>query len=148
MEYMLRRGDTMEMLSVRFGVPVCMIMRANPGKAMRPGCVLTIPPITFCEKTRQYTVCCDDTLFAIARKYGTTMYDISRMNPEIAREGLREGMVLRLPERMQIYTCKPTDTIGTVCEKFGITEERLRSYNTLEKNLYQGLQLRIPRSKL
>ena len=54
-EYRIRRGDTLPKLSAKFGVPVCMIVRANEKvfheKAFRIGSTVKIPEIDFCSRT-------------------------------------------------------------------------------------------------
>ena len=147
MEHILRRGESPEMLSVRYGVPVCMIVKANGG-TLQTGRNLMIPEKHDCCGERRYTVRRGDTLFGIAARYGTTMYDLCRKNPGVFSGKLTEGTELYLPAPMRIYTCGPLDTVKSVCEKFNITEDSLRRYNPLEKNLYQGLQLKIPESQL
>lgn len=143
MTHILRRGETPEQLSARYGVPVCMLMKANRGRQMAPGRALIIPERGSCGG-RSYRVKKGDTLYSIAQKNNTTMYDLSKENPGVFSGGLADGMVIRLPEASRIYTCGVLDTVQSVCERFGIAEEALRSCNPLEKNLYQGLQLKIP----
>ena len=136
MKHVLRRGETLEMLSVRYGIPVCMLVKANRGKRIVTGQSLTIPRITFCENGRSYLVQAGDTLYSIAQKNNTTMYDLCKENPGLSSGRVSAGMLLRLPQAEQIYTCGVLDTVASVCEKFGITEEALRSCNSFEKNLY------------
>ena len=87
-----------------------------------------------------------DTLFSIAQENGATMYDLCRKNPGVCSGRVCVGMEIILPKAEKIYTCGALDTVASVCKKFGITEQGLRSCNLLEKNLYQGLQLKIPPS--
>ena len=146
MEHILRRGETAEMLSVRYWVPVCMLMKANGG-SLQYGQRLKIPSRNFCEEKNKYMVRSGDTLYSVAQRHGTTMYDLCRKNPGVFSGKLSEGMELFLPKPMRIYTCGPLDTVASVCEKFGISDAEIRRWNVLEKNLYQGLQLKIPVSK-
>lgn len=150
MEHRWTRGDTPEKLSVRYGIPACMLMQANRGKKMIPGTVFAIPEITDCmeapcaKKQRQYVLRQNDTLFSIAREFHTTMYEILQCNGIEHPARLLPGMRILLPEPVKIYTCSATDTIPGVCEKLHLTETELRRCNRLENGLYLGLQLRIP----
>ena len=46
--YILKPRDTLASLSARFGVPVCMIVRANGGIKLSAGAKIKIPPDNFC----------------------------------------------------------------------------------------------------
>ena len=142
MYHILRRGETLEQLSVRYGIPVCMIVRANP--QIRIGAKLMIPPRNFCHAARRYTIRKGDTLFRIAETHNTTMFALLQKNPAIDPQNLREGDELLLPPPARIYTCRAVDTIRSVSEHFGISEEKLRKANNLSDGLYHGMQLILP----
>ena len=82
--YTVQRGDTLSAIARRFGTTVSAIVAenniANPNLIF-PGQVLRIPtdggeP----GETISYTVQRGDTLSAIARRYGTTVAEIVRLN--------------------------------------------------------------------
>ena len=54
--HVLARTETLEMLSARYGVPVCMIIRANHLGAedrLFAGRKLQIPPVDYCWKAEE-----------------------------------------------------------------------------------------------
>ncbi len=142
MFHILRRGETLEHLSVRYGIPVCMIVRANPH--IRIGARLTIPELDFCSSARSYTVCAGDTLYRIAEKHSTTMFAILQQNPALDPQNLREGEAILLPPPARIYTCRATDTVRSIAAHFGISEDSLRKANGISDGVYHGMQLILP----
>jgi hypothetical protein len=45
----MRKKDTLERLSADYGVPICMIVRANGGQLrFQPGDLVAIPPWHYC----------------------------------------------------------------------------------------------------
>lgn len=135
MLHTIARGETPELLSARYGIPVCMLLRANPH--FRVGETISIPPPYFCS-ARRYTVRTGDTLYSIAQKHHIPMYLI----PHPAE--LCAGETLLLPPPMRIHTCRPTDTVRSVAAQYGISEARLRAYNGISGGLYHGMQLILP----
>jgi len=146
MFHILKRGESPEHLSVRYGMPICMIIRANPDKRFSAGCRITIPEKAFCSPIHRYTIVSGDTLYRIAEKHSTSMYALLKQNPSLDPQNLREGTVIILPPPSRIYTCRATDTIRSVAEQFGISEESLRRENLLSDGLYNGMQLILPES--
>ncbi|MBR4078699.1 MAG: LysM peptidoglycan-binding domain-containing protein [Christensenellaceae bacterium] len=142
MFHILRRGETLEQLSVRYGIPVCMLVRANP--QIRIGAKLVIPSPDFCRSALRYTVRKGDTLFRIAEKHSTTMFALLQKNPSIDPQNLQDGDELLLPPPARIYTCRAADTVRSVAERFGISEDALRKANNLSDGLYHGMQLILP----
>ena len=100
--YTVKRGDTLYNLSRRFGVSVEAIRRASGlrGYALRIGQKLNIPTGT-AQKTQAggwtYTVKRGDTLFTIARRFGTTVAALRSAN------GLRSNAI-RIGQRLIIPT--------------------------------------------
>ena len=147
--YTLRSKDTLSALSARFGVPVCMIMRANSSVSMRPGAKLRIPPIDFCDKggIPQYIVKKGETLLDIAKAHGTTPIAIMRENALSPSVQLREGEALSIPappENTKIYICKATDTLEGLSRQFGVKPELLRALNPGVTQVYAGAQIFVP----
>ena len=79
-----------------------------------------------------YTVEEGDTLYSIARLYGTTVADILAANPGLG-EMIYIGQILCVPIpkpcRGQKYTVQPGDTFYNISRKFGITVSELMAAN-------------------
>ena len=104
-------------------------------------------------RTRTLTVYvrAGDTLWAIAREYGTTVEAIARENRIVDPNRIFAGERLRitLPARgsgEEIYTVRRGDTTISIAGKFGVTLSALEDRNGLERGetIYAGDKLSIP----
>lgn len=96
-DYTVQAGDSLWLIANRFGTTVDAIMRLN-GLAtdlLRIGQVLKVPSSQTPSYT-EYTVQPGDSLWLIARKYGTTVDAIMRLNG-LTTDRLSIGQVLRIP---------------------------------------------------
>jgi LysM repeat protein len=103
-----------------------------------------------------------ETISAIANKYNITVYELYRLNPE-ARDGLHPGLVLMLPgskaamaqqeqesrmkdQEFKTHTVKKGETVYSLAQKYEISEETLKRYNTqlYSAELRTGEALKIP----
>lgn len=108
-------------------------------------------------RTRTLTVYvrADDTLWAIAREYGTTVEAIVRENRIVDPNRIFAGERLRitLPARgsgEEIYTVRRGDTPISIAGKFGVTLSALEDRNGLERGetIYAGDKLSIPGARM
>ena len=104
-------------------------------------------------RTRTLTVYvrAGDTLWAIAREYGTTVEAIARENRIVDpnRKFAGERLRITLPARgsgEEIYTVRRGDTPISIAGKFGVTLSALEDRNGLERGetIYAGDKLSIP----
>lgn len=104
-----------------------------------------------------YTVPAKMTLYSLSREYGMNSQDIVRLNPEIAENGgLKEGMVIRLPEKKVqeneintdnylFYEVKPKQTEYSLTRNLGLDYKELMELNPeLSRGLQAGMILKIP----
>lgn len=108
-------------------------------------------------RTRTLTVYvrAGDTLWAIAREYGTTVEAIARENRIVGPNKIFAGERLRitLPARgngEEIYTVRRGDTPISIAGKFGVTLSALEDRNGLERGetIYAGDKLSIPGARM
>jgi len=108
-------------------------------------------------RTRTLTVYvrAGDTLWAIAREYGTTVEAIARENRIVDPNRIFAGERLRitLPTRgngEEIYTVRRGDTPISIAGKFGVTLSALEDRNGLERGetIYAGDKLSIPGARM
>ena len=115
--YTLRSGDTLSRVAAKFKVPLAALTAANKNEIpdpnrVRAGQKITVPdpkaaavaiaaPISSAseaDSSKLYTVAKGDTLGAIARRFGTTIPDLVRLNDlSGASAMIREGRQLKLP---------------------------------------------------
>jgi peptidoglycan endopeptidase LytE len=112
--YTVKSGDTLSAIAARFGVSLSALLRANnlaDAHRLRIGQVLRIPgspvprsaataqdrPAAPQMETQTHTVSAGDTLWAIARRHGTTPQRIAALNGISETATLRIGQRLRLP---------------------------------------------------
>lgn len=105
-------------LGRRYGAQVNSIMAANNKKNLKPGDTIKIPtgrkataistpvkaktvetslPVQQEEILTSYKVGKSETLYAISRRFNTTVDEIKRIN-KLSSNSLREGQVLRIPD--------------------------------------------------
>lgn len=93
-----------------------------------------------------YTVRPGDTLWAIARRYGTTVSAIAAENDIPNPSLIYPGQVFRIPVGDTLYTIRPGDTLWSLARRFGTTVEALASLNRIQNPnlIYAGRTLIIP----
>lgn len=107
-----------------------------------------------------YTVPPKKTLYSLGKEFGVESSEIVRLNPEIMEQGgLKEGMVLRLPQKklpeveantdeFVFYEVKPKQTEYSISRNLGITYQELKDLNPdLADGLKAGMVLKLPRDK-
>ncbi|MDM9632621.1 LysM peptidoglycan-binding domain-containing protein [Robiginitalea sp. M39] len=105
-----------------------------------------------------FTVPPKQTLYSLSQEYGISREEILRLNPEIVEQGgLKEGMVLRLPEKQPeslpeseyvFYEVRPKQTQYSLTRQLGIGYADLLNANPeIASGLKAGMVLQIPRDK-
>lgn len=90
-------GDTLELISARYGVSLSALIEANglrDPRRLQAGQVLRLPPPGAVAMIRP-----GDTLEALAARYGVSVRQLQAANPSLAPEALPVGGWLRLPAR-------------------------------------------------
>ena len=110
------------------------------------GQVLKLPSSSTIS-TDTYTVKSGDSLYAIAKKYNTTVDTLKSLN-NLTSNTLSIGQVLKLPATStDTYTVKSGDTLYAIANKYNTTVDALKSLNNLTSNtLSIGQTLKIPNS--
>lgn len=95
--YTVKSGDTLWLLANRYGTTVDAIKRLNglTSDILQIGQVLRIP-VSQTQQYITYTVRSGDTLWLLAKRYGTTVDVIKKMNG-LTSDNLSIGQVLRIP---------------------------------------------------
>ncbi len=108
-----------------------------------------------------YTVKRGDTLWEIARRYGTTVNQIAQINNISNPNLIFPGQVLRILENSTIqgneeratgsiiYTVRPGNTLSEIANAYGVTVEHIQEINDIQNPnlIFPGEQLRITESR-
>ena len=98
---------------------------------------------------RRYRIRRGDTIYLLAKEYGTTTGNILSLNPQITDvRNLQIGSVITIPippENSYIYVVRPGDTLYSIARSQGVTVEDIMRYNYIESDytVYPGQQLLI-----
>ncbi|MCL4530148.1 MAG: LysM peptidoglycan-binding domain-containing protein [Chloroflexi bacterium] len=96
-QYVIQWGDTLAKIAARYGTSVSAILAVNPQLANRPSWIYAGEVITLPAAPTYYTVQRGDTLRIIAARYGTTVYGLQSLNPQIWNPNIiYVGQVIRV----------------------------------------------------
>lgn len=122
--HVVEAGNTLYGLHVKYKVSIEEIIEANPTTAqgLQPGMKLYIPYNPTEEElakekrpTTTHKVKRKETLFGISKMYDCTVEDLLKLNPEVEKEGLKNGQEILVPAS--------TDTAKTPEPKVELKEE-------------------------
>jgi len=172
--YKVQQGETIFSIGKAFNVSQEELIAANPSLSagLRAGQTLHIPTGTELQQTEQpsfltYKVKRRDTLHFIAKRFGVTVEDILKYNPE-ARDGIRKGDELRIPDKSDLerirrrkaaepvtpvavepatisHSVKPGETLYGISRQYGCSIGSILQLNPEAGNgLQVGMQLKVP----
>ncbi len=156
--YIVAKGDTLYSIARRYGTTVVEIMRVNglQSDLLYVGQVLSIAsPSTTGSPFGPagyvvHTVVRGDTIFSLARRYGTTVEAIVQAN-RLTGPDIYVGQILSIPSSSAAlaegvrYTVGRGDTLFSIARHYGITVEELKGGNQLTGDIiYIGQILSIP----
>lgn len=156
--YTVQSGDTLWLLAQRFGTTVDEIKRINnltsdtldvgqqlriPGTAPTP--TPTPPPPPETGATFTHVVQSGDTLYLLARRFGTTVAEIKRLN-NLTSDSLYIGQQLQIPGNLITHTVQSGDTLWLLAQRYGTNVDAIKELNGLtSSSLFIGQILHIPR---
>ena len=156
MSYVVKQGDTLYGISNQFGVSVTDLKKANnlSSNVLSIGQNLTIPSTSGSNpnSTFIYTVKRGDSLYSIAKVYGTDVNSLIKLN-ELKSNVLSIGQKLIIPESDFTVTEKPSyityivkrgDSLYSIAKQYNTTVSELMKDNGLKSTtLSIGQTLRI-----
>lgn len=145
--YVVKNGDTLWSIAQRFGVSVETLRRANGiySDMLRIGQIIKIPreSIAYKDEYIMYAVQPGDTLWAIARRFQTTVDSIMVAN-NLTSNMLMIGQQLKIPTRNHIYIVRYGDSLWEIAQRFQTTVENLKRMNNLTSDtIYIGQTLKV-----
>ena len=179
-EYIIRPGDTLFDLGLKFNVPVSGIVEENNisdenmitagqtlripvsdevynvymlGKNQNPAQQNTDEPEenVSAGAYHRHKVRRGDTVYLLAKEFGTTTSNILALNPQITDvRNIPVGSIITIPvppEKSYIYVVRPGDTVYGIARAHGVMPEDIMRYNYIEGSaaLFPGQQLVIVR---
>lgn len=172
--YQVKPKETRWSIAHTYGISIDSMLGLNPDLSatddyIREGQKLLLPKIPGSSVENQqieiftsYTVPPKKTLYSLSREFDVPQETIVKLNPEIvAQNGLKEGMVIRLPAKKKttgpvvntdhyvFYEVKPKQTTYSLTRNLGIGYNDLLTLNpALANGLKAGMILKIPKGKV
>ncbi|MEZ4811435.1 MAG: LysM peptidoglycan-binding domain-containing protein [Allomuricauda sp.] len=170
--YTVQPKETRWSIAHKYGITVDSLLLLNPELAknsdyLAAGQELKLPrpkgdslKDQKVELFTSYTVPPKMTLYSLGKEYGIPSDSIVKLNPEIMQQGgLKEGMVIRLPQKQDkagivntdnyiFYEVKPKQNIFRLTQNLKMTRDELFRLNPdLENGLKAGMVLKLPKEK-
>lgn len=136
--YTVKSGDSLYSISKKYGLTINELMEYNNlgTTILRIGQTLKIPVKQTSPAVTTYIVKSGDSLYSIAKKYNTTVYELMKYN-NLTSNLLSIGQVLKIPATDSIiinYTVKSGDTLYSISKKYNITVDEIKRKNNLTNN--------------
>lgn len=170
--YTVAAKETRWSIAHKYGVTIDSMVVLNPDLAkntsyLAEGQELKMPKKAGSSVQNQvtelfisYTVPAKMNFYQLEKKFNVKSADIIKLNPEITeRGGLKEGMVIRVPERKVeggevntdnyiFYEVKPKQTEFSLTRKLGLKYKELLALNPdLKDGLKAGMVLKLPKEQ-
>ena len=149
--YVIRPGDTLYAIAVRFGVPLSEIINTNrfpnPDQ-LASGQAILIP--TAAVEPLRYTIAPGDTLFQLAQVFNTTVAAIAAANQIPDPNRIQVGAELIIPGWSQTsYVVRSGDTLFQIANRFGVSLDLLIRVNRITdpSRIFPGQILNIPQAR-
>ena len=149
-EYVVQKGDTLYSIARKFNTSVDNLKSLNniTTDSLAIGQIFKIPgEESITDNT--YTVKKGDSLYSIARTYGTTVDKLKDIN-NLTSNNLSIGQVLKLPsgdttKDNVVYTVQKGDSLYSIAREYGTTVDALKKLNNITSNtLSIGQKLLLP----
>lgn len=171
--YTVAPKETRWSIAHKYGITIDSMLVLNPDLSktsnyLREGQELKLPKIAGSTIEGQetllfisYTVPAKMNFYRLKQEFGAEPDEIVRLNPEITeRGGLKEGMVIRIPQIKRdpgevntdnfiFYEVKPGQTEFSLTRKLGISYKDLLTLNPdLQQGLKAGMVLKLPKDQM
>ncbi len=175
-KHKVAKGETITKIAQKYSVTPSDIYKVNPdaSKGVEENTILLIPNkganaikkevATAKPKLnfKKHEVKPKETLYGISNEYGLTISELEKANVELLKDGLKPGLVLNIPVKLNsakqevkntvatsqktiLHTVEPKETKYGIAKQYGITVEDLEKKNPeiIGKELQLGYLLLI-----
>ena len=141
--YVVKAGDNLYNIAKQYNTSVSEIVRLNslPNNNLSIGQQLLIPTALVPDNSspsNTYVVKSGDNLYSIARRFGTSVNDIIRLN-NLPGTSLSIGQTLVIPNNSSgtsnTYIVQRGDSLYSIARKFNVSVDSIKSKNNLKSNL-------------
>ena len=148
-KYTVIKGDTLYSIASKFNMTVNELKNLNSltSNTIYPGQVLSVYPSVPSAQTITYVVKKGDSLYSIAKSFGTTISVIKNAN-SLTSDNIYVYQSLIIPLAFSIgeYLVKKGDTLYSIASKYNISVETLKALNNLGNNtIYPYQALIVPK---
>jgi LysM repeat protein len=176
----IEKGNTLYSLSKMYSVKIKDLIGENPQleKGLKIGQVIRIPvkkvdtkaaannPPKAEGKYLIHSVIAKETMYSLSRKYEISTDNLTKSNPQ-TKEGLKEGMELRIPiernvvinatqkviapaveDSFELHFVEPKETLYSLAKEYDVNMDSIRIVNNgLADGLKVGTTIRLPIAK-
>jgi len=141
--YVVKAGDNLYNIAKQYNTSVSEIVSLNslPNNNLSVGQQLLIPTALVSDNSSSsntYVVQRGDSLYSIARRFGTSVNDIIRLN-NLPGTSLSIGQTLVIPNNSSgssnTYVVQHGDSLYSIARKFNVSVDSIKSKNNLKSNL-------------
>ena len=133
-KYTVVKGDTLYSIANKYNMTINELKNLNSltSNTIYPGQVLSVYPSVPAAQTITYIVKKGDSLYSIARSFGTTVDTIKNANG-LTSDNIYTYQSLIIPLTFSVgeYLVKKGDTLYSIAKQFKISVETLKSLNNL-----------------
>jgi LysM repeat protein len=172
-KYIVAPKETRWSIAHKYGITIDSMLVLNPSLSkttnyLAEGYELLLPkrPGSSVENQQtqiytSYTIPAKMNFYRLEKEFGVSSDEVIRLNPEIVeRGGLKEGMVIRIPEKKRdpgaintenyiFYEVKPKQNEFRLTRKFGMPWQDLVTLNPeLKDGLKAGMILKLPKDQI
>lgn len=128
--YQVQIGDTLETIARKSNTDINTLQEINMNlNNLTPGMNIIVPSNNQ-QLYDSYTVKQGDSMYAIARRFGTTLEDLLSINGIDSNDYIYPNQTILVPKgNRTIYVTKENDTMQQVLNRLQITPETLLSQN-------------------
>mgnify|MGYP000370749531 CR=1 FL=1 len=160
--YTVKANDTLSGIAAKYNTSYQELARINgidnpnkiyPGQVLRLSAATPAPAPVTPQGGQRYVVKANDTLSGIGAKFDMDYKLIAKANNIADPNKIYVGQVLTIPGGgaspapvTRSYTVKSGDTLGAIGAKYGVSWQKLQSYNGIPdaNKIYPGQVIRIP----
>lgn len=172
--HVVEPGNTLYGISREYSVTIAEIQAENK-EALKEGLKVNqtllipvtrenkreLPPVEQEGHYLRHVVQPGQTLYALSKKYDTSLDTLLHANPEVKEGGLRSGMEIRIPvakleveqefvapaepDSLEVHIVQKGETVYGIAQKYNVAQKDLILANGgLAFGLKQGMRIRIP----